>query len=176
MHVVIYYSKLQYTCVVTNAGGETDIHSDGSVEEDREDTHKARKHRTRRGRMRFTPDQIQILERRFQDQHYLLPADRKILALALRMTERQVKTWFQNKRAQYKRTRPLVRNPIYHNLRPSFVRQPTTSLYSPGITPLPIADLSVLCMPTYSSSPACLQAQTPFMYHPSLSLSSPMSR
>ena len=65
--------------------------------------------------MRFTPSQIQVLERRFQKQHYLLPADRKFLAKSLQMTERQVKTWFQNKRAQYKRTRPLVRNPVYHH-------------------------------------------------------------
>ena len=70
--------------------------------------------------MRFTPEQIQVLERRFQEQHYLLPADRKILSLALQLTERQVKTWFQNKRAQYKRTRPLVRHPIYHNIYPTY--------------------------------------------------------
>lgn len=76
--------------------------------------------RPKRGRMRFTPEQIQILERRFQEQHYLLPADRKILSLALQLTERQVKTWFQNKRAQYKRTRPLVRHPIYHNIYPTY--------------------------------------------------------
>lgn len=76
--------------------------------------------RPKRGRMRFTPEQIQVLERRFQEQHYLLPADRKILSLALQLTERQVKTWFQNKRAQYKRTRPLVRHPIYHNIYPTY--------------------------------------------------------
>ena len=72
-------------------------------------------HMKRPGRMRFTPVQIQVLEKRFQKQHYLLPADRKFLAKSLQMTERQVKTWFQNKRAQYKRTRPLVRNPVYHH-------------------------------------------------------------
>ena len=83
----------------------------------------------RQGRMRFTPAQIQVLERKFQKQHYLLPADRKFLAKSLQMTERQVKTWFQNKRAQYKRTRPLVRNPIYHH--PGF----------PGTTPLPVTAL-----------------------------------
>lgn len=71
-------------------------------------------HTKRPGRMRFTPAQIQTLEKKFLNQHYLLPADRKYLAKSLHMTERQVKTWFQNKRAQYKRTRPLVRNPVYH--------------------------------------------------------------
>ena len=71
-------------------------------------------HTKRPGRMRFTPAQIQSLEKKFLNQHYLLPVDRKYLAKSLHMTERQVKTWFQNKRAQYKRTRPLVRNPVYH--------------------------------------------------------------
>lgn len=79
------------------------------------DDGKASSHTRRPGRMRFTPAQIQALEKRFQKQHYLLPADRKFLAKSLHMTERQVKTWFQNKRAQYKRTRPLVRNPVYHH-------------------------------------------------------------
>ena len=68
----------------------------------------------RRGRMRFSPEQIQTLEMRFQEQHYLLPADRRLLAVALRMTERQVKTWFQNKRAQYKRSRCVLPVPIFH--------------------------------------------------------------
>ena len=77
-----------------------------------------RSHAKRPGRMRFTPVQIQALEKRFQKQHYLLPTDRKFLAKSLHMTERQVKTWFQNKRAQYKRTRPLVRNPVYHHPSP----------------------------------------------------------
>ena len=74
----------------------------------------------KKGRMRFSPEQIQTLEQRFQEQHYLLPADRKVLALALRMSERQVKTWFQNKRAQCKRSRtqtfhPLL-SPRYYNI------------------------------------------------------------
>ena len=58
-------------------------------------------------RMRFSQEQIQTLEQRFQEQHYLLPADRKILAHSLGMSERQVKTWFQNKRAQCKRARTM---------------------------------------------------------------------
>ena len=76
--------------------------------------------------MRFTPEQIQALEQRFQDQQYLLPADRKVLSVSLKMTERQIKTWFQNKRAQYKRTRPL----------PAFPQG--AGLYHPA-TPIPIA-------------------------------------
>ena len=68
-------------------------------------------HSSRKGRLRFSPEQIQALEQRFQEQQYLLPADRKMLAVTLRMTERQVKTWFQNKRAQFKRSRHLSQYP-----------------------------------------------------------------
>ena len=68
---------------------------------------------SRKGRMRFSPEQIQALEQRFQEQQYLLPADRKILAVTLRMTERQVKTWFQNKRAQFKRSQALSQYSVY---------------------------------------------------------------
>lgn len=74
----------------------------------------------KKGRMRFSQEQIQALEKRFQEQHYLVPADRKILAFALRMSERQVKTWFQNRRAQYKRSKPLVRCPQLHHIKPTY--------------------------------------------------------
>ena len=76
--------------------------------------------KSKKGRMRFTQEQIQALEKRFQEQHYLIPADRKILAFALRMSERQVKTWFQNRRAQYKRSKPLVRSPQLHHMKPTY--------------------------------------------------------
>jgi hypothetical protein len=69
--------------------------------------------KSRKGRMRFTPKQVQILEQRFREQHYLLPADRKTLATLLSMSERQVKTWFQNKRAQCKRSRAIT-SQVFH--------------------------------------------------------------
>ena len=102
------------------------IQSNGEIKVDASEEirkEKGKNSRPRRGRMRFTPEQIHTLEQHFEEQHYLLPADRKVIALALKMTERQVKTWFQNKRAQYKRTRPLIRNPIYHSVRPPYAGQ-----------------------------------------------------
>ena len=112
------YNDLELLCVGLESKQE--VKDDASDNEDSSDTGEELKTtQAKRSRMRFTPNQIKVLEKRFQKQHYLLPSDRKCLAMSLQMTERQVKTWFQNKRAQYKRTRPLIRNPVYHHVGPS---------------------------------------------------------
>lgn len=54
--------------------------------------------------MRFTPQQTQSLERRFAGHKYLSPEDRRHLALQLKLSDRQVKTWFQNRRAKWRRS------------------------------------------------------------------------
>ena len=88
---------------------------------------------TRKGRMRFSAEQVQALERRFQKQHYLLPAERKLLAARLGMTERQVKTWFQNKRAQCKRSKPFLKSAFF-----PVMPFPTSALpYNSFVTGLP---------------------------------------
>lgn len=53
------------------------------------------------GQVRFTPQQTQNLERRFSNHKYLSPEDRRKLAMELNLSDRQVKTWFQNRRAKY---------------------------------------------------------------------------
>ena len=50
------------------------------------------------GQVRFTPQQTQNLERRFANHKYLSPEDRRKLAMELSLSDRQVKTWFQNRR------------------------------------------------------------------------------
>jgi homeobox protein HEX len=52
------------------------------------------------GQVRFTPQQTQNLERRFSNHKYLSPEDRRKLAMELSLSDRQVKTWFQNRRAK----------------------------------------------------------------------------
>ncbi|XP_018570030.1 hematopoietically-expressed homeobox protein HHEX homolog isoform X2 [Anoplophora glabripennis] len=56
------------------------------------------------GQVRFTPNQTDILEKRFMSNKYLSPEDRKRLADNLKLSDRQVKTWFQNRRAKWRRS------------------------------------------------------------------------
>ncbi|KAG7260745.1 hypothetical protein CRUP_014471, partial [Coryphaenoides rupestris] len=57
----------------------------------------------RKSRTAFTNHQIYELEKRFLYQKYLSPADRDHIAQQLGLTNAQVITWFQNRRAKLKR-------------------------------------------------------------------------
>ncbi|XP_007904855.1 T-cell leukemia homeobox protein 2 [Callorhinchus milii] len=54
-------------------------------------------------RTSFSRMQICELEKRFHRQKYLASAERATLAKALKMTDAQVKTWFQNRRTKWRR-------------------------------------------------------------------------
>lgn len=53
-------------------------------------------------RTSFTRTQICELEKRFHGQKYLASTERAGLAKALKMTDAQVKTWFQNRRTKWR--------------------------------------------------------------------------
>nr|AVK72332.1 Hex homeobox protein [Meara stichopi] len=55
------------------------------------------------GQVRFTTDQTIGLEKVFMDRKYLSPPERKKVAKNLKLSERQIKTWFQNRRAKWRR-------------------------------------------------------------------------
>ncbi|KAK5908474.1 hypothetical protein CgunFtcFv8_016531 [Champsocephalus gunnari] len=57
----------------------------------------------KRSRAAFSHAQVYELERRFNTQRYLSGPDRSGLADALKLTETQVKIWFQNRRYKTKR-------------------------------------------------------------------------
>ncbi|CAH2054974.1 unnamed protein product, partial [Iphiclides podalirius] len=62
--------------------------------------------RRKGGQVRFSAAQTGALERRFGASKYLSPDERRALAASLRLSDRQVKTWFQNRRAKWRRSAP----------------------------------------------------------------------
>ncbi|CAG7721774.1 unnamed protein product, partial [Allacma fusca] len=78
----------------------SDADSGKSDAEDR-DNHPGKK--PRRRRTAFTHSQLAYLERKFRVQKYLSVADRSDVAEALKLSETQVKTWYQNRRTKWKR-------------------------------------------------------------------------
>lgn len=60
----------------------------------------------RRTRTAFSCEQLLALERRFTTNRYLSVNERLTVALALRLSETQVKIWFQNRRTKWKKQNP----------------------------------------------------------------------
>ncbi|ESO03233.1 hypothetical protein HELRODRAFT_80789, partial [Helobdella robusta] len=60
------------------------------------------------GQIRFNLQQSKMLEKKFSQQKYLMPTERKNVARILQLSERQVKTWFQNRRAKWRRMKQVV--------------------------------------------------------------------
>ncbi|XP_076069268.1 uncharacterized protein LOC143041334 [Oratosquilla oratoria] len=63
----------------------------------------------RGGQIRFTGDQTKELEAVFDQHKYITPSRRKDLARNIHLDEKQVKTWFQNRRAKWRKTRAMRR-------------------------------------------------------------------
>ena len=59
----------------------------------------------KRVRTIFTPEQLERLEKEFAEQQYLVGVERRYLAATLRLTETQVKVWFQNRRIKWRKQR-----------------------------------------------------------------------
>ncbi|XP_045115958.1 verprolin-like [Portunus trituberculatus] len=61
------------------------------------------RNRRRGGQVRFTAKQTRQLEKWFSRHKYITPSQRKTIAKELTLHEKQVMTWFQNKRAKSKK-------------------------------------------------------------------------
>ena len=59
--------------------------------------------KSRRRRTAFTSFQLKCLEEKFMMNKYLTITERDVLAKSLQLSNKQVKTWFQNRRTKWKR-------------------------------------------------------------------------
>ncbi|XP_019937446.2 homeobox protein pnx [Paralichthys olivaceus] len=83
--------------------GESCSPEEEALSPEKLDESKAKK--SRRIRTAFSLEQLQVLERSFHRCHYLSVLERHTIATALRLSETQVKIWFQNRRTKWKKER-----------------------------------------------------------------------
>ncbi|KAK8387548.1 hypothetical protein O3P69_018232 [Scylla paramamosain] len=113
----------------------------------------------RRARTAFTYEQLVSLENKFKHTRYLSVCERLNLALALNLTETQVKIWFQNRRTKWKKQNPGcdVNQPTQPPSPPSMLTYPG-GMGPPLLCPTPLAYLGGNGGPAGTSIPAHLTA------------------
>ncbi|KAJ3603479.1 hypothetical protein NHX12_028225 [Muraenolepis orangiensis] len=107
----------------------------------------------KRSRAAFTHGQVVELEKKFNHQKYLSAPERAHLATCLRLTETQVKIWFQNRRYKTKRKHQSSEHQRSEGLgvvEHDFLRSSVlTTFYKSFHYPPFLAELSGLWRPTF---------------------------
>ncbi|CAI5443886.1 unnamed protein product [Caenorhabditis angaria] len=93
--------------------------------------------RSRRKRTTFSPDQAARLEQEYLSDCYMARDKRQLLAQTLSLSENQVKTWFQNRRAKDKRDRKSSHSSS-HPQTPSPTPSSTNSSTTQQVAPTPL--------------------------------------
>ncbi|XP_053928216.1 homeobox protein MSX-2-like [Cuculus canorus] len=120
----------------------------------------------RRLRTAFSAEQLSTLESSFQRQQYLGAAERRRLAGRMRLSEVQIKTWFQNRRMKLKRqlqelrTEPFCSPPLPYGPQGAVLPLPLTYVAQAPPLPQPGAAsrsfaLAALPAPALDLSSAC---------------------
>ena len=101
----------------------------------------AKSGKPRRARTAFTYEQLVSLENKFKTTRYLSVCERLNLALSLRLTETQVKIWFQNRRTKWKKQNPGMdaNSPTISSSPPSSASGHLSSLTSSGFMAAAVA-------------------------------------
>ncbi|XP_074594278.1 uncharacterized protein LOC141849724 [Brevipalpus obovatus] len=126
----------------------------------------------RRARTAFTYEQLVALENKFKTTRYLSVCERLNLALTLRLTETQVKIWFQNRRTKWKKQNPgmdansptVPASPTGSNCGPSSLSSASTSFMSSLYPGALLYASQISQMPFLNPSPATTSSPPSFSF------------
>lgn len=128
---------------------------------------------TRKNRTSFTNTQVLEMERMFERKQYLEASERHQLAERIRITETQVKTWFQNRRMKRKRKRTeetqYYTKLAFANRLASGLPQPGNHGYQPPLHPsmLPFPNMET---PRYPSDLSVFQTFSAQPFYPGVEI------
>ncbi|XP_041921936.1 homeobox protein vent1-like [Alosa sapidissima] len=125
----------------------------------------------RRVRTKFTPEQIQKLEKIFSKHKYLDAGERTKTALKLNLSETQVRTWFQNRRMKVKRDVQDLRAEYLNPAMPTMIYPavPSVQYHSFGAQQIPFAPTASMLYSPMGQQLPVQQLITHQTIHPAMS-------